>query len=178
MMDAADWLGLAGIGGTLLAGTLTPLIAERARREGARQELLRTRRVDIYADLIRATARLVENARIWAAAPTVDLKETPEDEWDILVARVEVIASKNVHEYLIVLAKIVGAFNMFFRWAREYRRLHRRRRPGHGRDRTGDGRSVVQAGALTRAGHGHADQPYRPTPARRTGPKRKGAQVT
>lgn len=106
-----DWttvvIAVAGIAGTVLA----PIITERMRREGVRQERLLTEGLEVYADLLRVTARLADNAMNWAAMPTAELEETDDAELDRTVSRVRVVASDEVLGWFLRLRKQVGEFN-------------------------------------------------------------------
>src|SRR3954451_3548601 len=61
-MDATAWVALAGIAGTLFGTLSSPLLAERMRRESVRREALLNQRLSMYADLLRVTARVADNA--------------------------------------------------------------------------------------------------------------------
>jgi hypothetical protein len=110
-VDKTAWVAIAGISATLIAGILGPLLAERMRRESARLERLLGRRLDVYADLLRASARLADNSMTWSAIPLADLKETDDEELDRLVSQVRVVASKDVYQQLQALAGRAHEFN-------------------------------------------------------------------
>lgn len=106
---AVEAVLIAGLG---IAGTLlSPLIAERARRKSTRQEQLTGRRLAVYADLLRITARVVENAQTWSAIPTVDLQENDPEELDHVVGQADVIASPEVDEVLREFSRLAHAFH-------------------------------------------------------------------
>lgn len=110
-MDATAWVGIAGLVTTLAAALVAPWLAERMRRESARREQIIAARLDIYADLLRVTARLADNAMTWSALPLADLKETDNDELDRVVARLRVVASHDVHTCLDQVSRLAGQFN-------------------------------------------------------------------
>lgn len=109
-VDATTVVALAGIGATLLAGVAGPLLVERMRRESERRGHLLLRRLDVYADLLRATARLADNAIDWAFQPLAELRETDDEELNRLVSQVRVVASRSVHEQLTDLTRRMSAF--------------------------------------------------------------------
>jgi hypothetical protein len=111
-MDATAWVAIAGIGGTLLAAVLSPLVTERMHRESVRREHLMSHRLEAYADLLRVTARLADNAQTWSVSPLVDLKETDNDELDRLIARVRVVASKDIYNQLVELTSHAQTFTL------------------------------------------------------------------
>lgn len=106
-MDATAWVAIAGIGGTLLAPTLT----EWMHRKSDRIEQLRTNRLAVYADLLRVTARVADNAMTWSAIPLADLKESDSDELDRLVSQSRVIASDDVYRCFNEFSRQAGEFN-------------------------------------------------------------------
>jgi len=112
---------VAGIGGTLFA----PLATERMRRKSVRTEQLSAQRLAVYADLLRATALVVENAMTWSALPLADLKETNEDELNRLVSQTRVVASKKVYNTCKQLLGHAATFNRELSEAKSYhRRIH------------------------------------------------------
>lgn len=80
-------------------------------RKSARLERLGGERLVAYADLLRVTARLADNAMTWSAVPLADLKETDNDELDRLISRVRVVASKHVYSQLGELTRHAHEFN-------------------------------------------------------------------
>jgi hypothetical protein len=108
-LDATGWVAIAGIAGTLLA----PLFGERMRRKSVRTEQLAAQRLVVYADLLTATARIVDNANEWSALPLADMKETEAGELDRLGGRVRVVASKAVYEDFKKLSSTTQKFNRF-----------------------------------------------------------------
>jgi len=119
-VDATAWVAVAGIAGTLLGALLAPVLTERMRRKGVRQEQLMGQCLDVYADLLRATARLADNAMTWSAIPLADLKETDDDELDRLMGRVRVVASEQVHDRFKALTKQLHEFNRLLLEARPH----------------------------------------------------------
>ena len=122
-MDTTAWVALAGIGGTLAAAVLSPFVTERMHRENARRDRLMVHQIEAYADLLRATARLADNAMAWALSPLQDLKETDNEELDRLISRVRVVASDDVHQQLTELTRHALEFNRLLYFAK----LHRTR---------------------------------------------------
>lgn len=110
-MDATAWVSVAGLVTTLAAALLTPLLAERMRRESARREQLGTARLETYAELLRVTDRLVGNAKTWSAIPLADLEEIDNAELERLVARLRVVASDGVYKRLDQIISLAGQFN-------------------------------------------------------------------
>lgn len=110
-VDATAWVAFAGILGTLAAALLGPFVAEQMRRKSARLERLVVVRIDLYADLLRATARLVDNAATWSALPLADLEETDNEELNRLIGRVRAVASEQVYKSYQKLASRVHEFN-------------------------------------------------------------------
>ncbi len=93
-MDATAWVAVAGIIGTFASGIAGPALIERMRRESTRIEQVRAQRLAVYADLLKVTARLADNALTWSAIPPADLKETDSDELDAVISRARVVASE------------------------------------------------------------------------------------
>ncbi|GAA1093744.1 hypothetical protein [Nocardiopsis metallicus] len=122
LMDPTAITGIAGIIGTLAAAILTPLIAERARRKSARQEQLRGRRMELYADLLRFTARIVENAENWSATPLVALEEVDLDELDRVGGQADALASEKVDGLLQDFMSRASTFHRALAEAQEYLR--------------------------------------------------------
>lgn len=77
------WMGVAGIVGT----ALLPWITERLRSKTARRDQLVKLRLAIYADLLRATARLAATATTSAASHPNDADEIAGDEFDSLLSQ-------------------------------------------------------------------------------------------
>lgn len=109
-MDATAWVAVAGIVGTVLA----PLVLERMRRESARREHLLAHRTGAYADLLRVTAKLVDNAAQWAFTPTADLTQTDDEELNAIVARVRVVGSPRLFDKLKEFESETHKFNRLF----------------------------------------------------------------
>lgn len=109
-MDATAWVAVAGIAGTVMA----PLVLERMRRESVRREHLLTHRTDAYADLLRVTAKLVDNATEWAYTPTVELTQTDDEELNSIIARVRVVGSPRVYDTLKDFESETHKFNRMF----------------------------------------------------------------
>ncbi|NKZ84748.1 hypothetical protein GS982_21480, partial [Rhodococcus hoagii] len=109
-VDATAWVAVAGIIGTFASGIAGPALIERMRRESTRIEQVRAQRLAVYADLLKVTARLADNALTWSAIPPADLKETDSDELDAVISRARVVASENVYEHLGDLARQVQQF--------------------------------------------------------------------
>ena len=130
-MDATAWVGALGILGTLLAALLPPLITEPMRRESSRREQVVAHRLDIYADLLKATARLADNALTWSATPLADLTETADDELDRVISRARVVASTAVYHALEDLTRNVHKFKALVMEAQPH---HRRVRAEGGAD--------------------------------------------
>lgn len=68
------------------------------RRKSVRAEQLSAQRLVVYADLLRAMARFIDNARDWSAHPLAELRETESDELDRLMSQIRFVASHSVYE--------------------------------------------------------------------------------
>jgi len=79
---------VVAIAGTLAAAVLAPFVTGRMSRKSARLDRLTTERIGAYADLLRATARLADNAMTWASLPLADLQETDDAEMNRIISRV------------------------------------------------------------------------------------------
>lgn len=114
-MDATAWVGIAGIGGTVLAAAIgaivAPVIAEKMGRRSARINQILSQRMDAYTDLLRIAAEKVDNARAWASLPLVDLGETDDLELDNIISRIRVVASEPVHKRTASFNTKVQSFN-------------------------------------------------------------------
>lgn len=110
-MDPTAWVGIAGIGGTLLASVLAPILSERMRRRSSRLDRLHEQRLTAYADMLQVTARFADNAMTWSAIPNADLKETEDGVLDALVSRIRVVGSDDVHRRFGELASQLHRFN-------------------------------------------------------------------
>jgi hypothetical protein len=141
-MDATAWVALAGIAGTLLGTLSSPLLAERMRRESVRREALLNRRLSMYADLLRATARVADNAMAWSSIPLADLKETDDEDLNRIVSLARVVASDQVYAHLTELSDAAQEFNRLLFSARVYHA--RLQDEGH----VDDSRSIEQRMAL------------------------------
>ncbi|UNN01233.1 hypothetical protein [Rhodococcus opacus] len=106
-MNAIMWMGVAGIVGT----ALSPWITERLRSKTARRDQLVKLRLAIYADLLRATARLTATATTSAASHPNDADEIGGDEFDSLLSQARVVASDDVYRRLNELSLLTGTFN-------------------------------------------------------------------
>lgn len=138
-MDAAVWLGIAGIAGTLLA----PILSERMRRRSVRDEQLSAQRLVVYADLLRISARFVDNTQARAEFPLEELAETAPEELDRVFSQVRVIASPRVHKHVRDLEGAVHAFNRLLADARlHHRRLREAADRGEGSGQ--DSKAVTQ----------------------------------
>jgi hypothetical protein len=137
-VNATVWVAVAGILGTLLA----PLLAERVRRNSTRAEQLRAERLRVYADLLRVTAVLADNASTWSAIPLADLKETDDEELDRVFSEARVVASKPVYERLRELSRLATEFNRQLFWAKVQ---HQKVRD---KDQVDDAESIVQRMSL------------------------------
>lgn len=115
-MNTTAWVAIAGIAGTLLA----PILAEWMRRKSTRAEQLRAERLKVYADLLRVTARVADNAMNWSAMPLADLKETDDEELDQVLSQARVVASKKVYERFNELRRLASEFNRQLFLARLY----------------------------------------------------------
>lgn len=105
-------MGAVLIAGLGITGTLlSPIITELVRRKSTRREQLTDRRLDVYADLLRVTARVVENAQTWSALPTEDLQENDPEELDRVIGQADVIASPKVDEVLREFSRLAHAFH-------------------------------------------------------------------
>jgi hypothetical protein len=87
-----DWsvvvVGLAGIGGTLLA----PWVAGRVQRRAS----VHAERIAVYSELMDVAGRLADNAQSWAALPLSDRPEPSDEQVRTLYARVRVVGSDAV----------------------------------------------------------------------------------
>jgi hypothetical protein len=122
MDDPTVIVAIAGIAGTVLAAVLSPFVSARMSRKSARLDRLTTERIVTYADLLRATARLADNAMNWSSIPLADFKETDDEEMSRIIARARVVASKHVYERLRTLTADVHEFNRKLYMARLYHR--------------------------------------------------------
>ena len=68
-------------------------------------------RLIVYGDLLRVTAKLVDNAMTWSSIPLADLKETDNDELDRVISQARVVASDAVYKHLDELGRSAGDFN-------------------------------------------------------------------
>jgi hypothetical protein len=107
-VDATAWVGIAGIGGTLLGTVLGPSITEKMRRKSTRMEQVQQQRLALYGDLLRVTARLVDNAQTRAALPLADLPEPADDELDRLISQARVLAGEEVEKHLADLSRLIS----------------------------------------------------------------------
>jgi hypothetical protein len=123
MVDATAVIAVAGIAGTLLGTLLSPVVAERMRRSGARQEQLRAARMELYAELLEVTARLADNAMTWAALPRAELQETEDARLDRILARVRTLASKDVRNHMAEISTVMHDFNRQLFAARDLERM-------------------------------------------------------
>jgi hypothetical protein len=110
-VDTTAWVAVAGIAGTLLGALLAPILAEWMHRKSTRTEQLRAERLRVYADLLRVTGRVADNAMDWSAIPLADLKETDDDELNQVLSQARVVASKKVYTRLGELTRLAGEFN-------------------------------------------------------------------
>ena len=122
-LDATTVVAIAGIGGTLLGTLLSPVLAEKMRRSGARQEQLRAARLELYAELLEVTARLADNAMTWSALPRADLKETQNARLDRIIARVRTLGSDEVRNHVAELSRTAQEFNRRLYGARDLERI-------------------------------------------------------
>jgi hypothetical protein len=109
-VDATAWVAIAGIAGTLVGALLAPIIAEKMRRKSARLERMAGERLEVYAELLRVTARIADNMLGWKAAPRAELKETDTEEFDRLTSRLHVVGSKDVYDKFEDLRSKLGPF--------------------------------------------------------------------
>jgi hypothetical protein len=109
-VDATAWVAIAGIAGTLAGALLAPMIAEKMRRKSARMEIVTGERIEVYADLLRVTARIADNVVGWSANPLMELEETDDEVLNRLVARLQVVASEDVHKQFLDLRSQIGPF--------------------------------------------------------------------
>jgi hypothetical protein len=124
-MDTTARVAIAGIAATLLGTLLAPVLAGRTHRKSVRAEQLRAERLKVYADLLRVTARVADNAMTWSAIPLAELKETGDDELDRVVSQARVVASKKVYACLGELMRLASEFNRQHFEARIYhQRVH------------------------------------------------------
>lgn len=115
-MNATAWVAIAGIAATLLAGLLSPVLAERMRRKSALLERLS----GLYADLLGATACFADNAMNWSATPLADLKETDDQELDRIVNHVRVVGSRKVYQRFEEAKTQIHKFNRLLSHAQDY----------------------------------------------------------
>ncbi|MFE0130184.1 hypothetical protein ACFWY6_01080 [Streptomyces sp. NPDC059037] len=109
-MDSESWTAITGIAG--IAGTaLAPIVVERMRRKSVRLEQLTGQRLAVYADLLRVTARIVDNADFWSSVPVADLEQADPNELDRVMSQVQVVASKDVQEAVKGFSSTVHEFN-------------------------------------------------------------------
>lgn len=106
-MDATAWVAVAGLVTTLLAAVLT----EKLRQDATRRDRLFAERLEVYADLLQAAGRVSDNAQTWSSVPLADLRETPDDFLDRMLARLSVVASEEVYDLFGTWKTDVNAFN-------------------------------------------------------------------
>nr|EJJ01441.1 hypothetical protein JVH1_1027 [Rhodococcus sp. JVH1] len=106
-MNAIMWMGVAGIVGTALSSWIT----ERLRSKTARRDQLVKLLLAIYADLLRATARLATTATTSAASHPNDAGQIGGDEFDSLLGQARVVASEDVYRRLTELSQLREMFN-------------------------------------------------------------------
>lgn len=123
-MDATALVGIVGIGGTLAGTLIGPWVTELTRRKGAKLQDQRARRSDLYPRLLRAAARLADNASMHAALPLAELEEPASDELERVASEVAVFGSKQVREALSAFTRHVHEFNR--RLVMEVQPHHRR----------------------------------------------------
>jgi hypothetical protein len=111
-VNETGFIAVAGIAGTLIGALAGPAISERMRRRSARREVLTSHQIGTYADLLTAGARIVDNAIIWAAAPTAKLEENRPEVLESMASRVRVLADREVFE----------EFQTFWGWAQTFHR--------------------------------------------------------
>lgn len=122
-MDATG-IAVAGIAGTLLGTLLAPLLAERMRRRSVRAERVHAQRLETYADLLRVTARMSDNAMTWSCAPIADREEPTSHELDHVMAQARMVSSSEVDRLTSEFGKAAHRFMALLLPARED---HRRR---------------------------------------------------
>jgi hypothetical protein len=106
-VNAIMWMGVAGIVGT----ALSPWITERLRSKNARRDQLVKLRLAIYADLLRATARLATTATASATSHPNDAEMIGGDDFDSLLSQAQVVASDDVYRRLNELSQLTETFN-------------------------------------------------------------------
>ena len=122
-LDATTVIAVAGIAGTLLGTLASPVVAERMRRSGARQDQLRVARLELYAEVLEVTARLADNAVTWSALPGADLTEVEDARLDRIVARVRTLASSDVRSHMTEMSSVINDFNRRLFAARNLERV-------------------------------------------------------
>lgn len=120
-MNTTAWVAIAGIAGTLLGALLAPVLAESMRRKSKRAEQLRAERLTVYADLLRVTARMCDNAMHWSENLDTDPQETDSDDLDRVFSQARVVASKKVYECF----NTVRVFGIYFNQQRHRLYLQR-----------------------------------------------------
>lgn len=108
-MDATV-IAIAGIGGTLLASVLSPIVAGRAQRAALRDERILDRRLDAYTDLLETLRHLHENAQEWSALPLSDLEEPPSERLGEIDARMRTVASDEVRQAMLAVTRPLARF--------------------------------------------------------------------
>ncbi|MGW5880231.1 hypothetical protein ACWFMI_27160 [Nocardiopsis terrae] len=121
------------------ATVLSPLLAERSRRKSVHLEQLRERRLALYSDLLRITARIAENAETCSAIPSAEPEETDQAEIERVVSQAAVLASSEVDELLREFSREANVF---------FRDLVLVVKPHHERLRRGEGPPSGEATAI------------------------------
>ena len=106
-MNPIMWMGIAGIIGT----AVSPWIAERLRSKNARKDQLMKLRLAIYAELLRATARLAAQAHAGPPNPAAEEEEIGTEELDGLLSQAKVVAGPDVLRQLEELSQHTESFN-------------------------------------------------------------------
>jgi hypothetical protein len=112
------------------------MLTERMRRRSARDDRKYEARLQLYADLLQAAAKITDNARTWSAIPLAQLDEVDDAVLDRVLAQVRVSASDRVKDAVFAWKKSVSAF---LRALDDAQRVHRRElETGH----TGPGQTI------------------------------------
>lgn len=127
-----ETIALIGMGSTLVAGFGGPLILERMRRTTAHRDRVGDRRLNVYAEVLKATTSISENLMTWAGLPLADLDDPARADLDKMLGELRVVGSDAIYEQFSAFSPLVEKFHRNLMLARHDQALVRRE--GHGDD--------------------------------------------
>jgi hypothetical protein len=101
----ANTVAVVGILGTLAAGLLGPWIGGKAQRSALREDRLLDSKLVAYSDLLETARQYRDDAHLYAAVPSLDLKPPDPDRLRANAAQVRVVGSDKI----VALADEVAA---------------------------------------------------------------------